>query len=127
MIKELALVGLGGAAGSILRFLISVYSIKWFPTTSFPLGTFIVNIFGSLLLGVIMGYVLKTETNTEQLRLLIGIGFCGGFTTFSTFAYENISMIQQNNYSQFLLYAAVSLIVGLLAILLGVWLSKSFI
>lgn len=126
MIKQLILVGVGGAVGSILRFIISILSIKWF-TTSFPFGTMTVNIIGSLLLGLVMGYVIKTHTDTEQIRLLIGVGFCGGFTTFSTFAYENITLLQQNNYSQFLLYVFISLVFALLAILAGFWLSKYFI
>lgn len=126
MIKQLVLVGLGGAVGSILRYVISVLSIRWF-STSFPVGTFTVNILGSLLLGLVMGYLIKINTDSEQIRLLIGVGFCGGFTTFSTFAYENITMLQQNNYLQFFSYALLSLILGLLAILLGLWLSKLFI
>lgn len=123
MIKNLLLVFIGGGLGSSLRYIIS----KYLNTGSLiPYGTFVVNILGSLLLGVILGWALKSYTLNNPLYLLIGVGFCGGFTTFSTFSFENYSLIKAGDYLSFSVYFFGSLILGILAILIGILISKLF-
>ena len=117
MFNALVLVGLGGAAGSIARFLISYFMAKRF-TSGFPWATFSVNIFGALLIGIFIGLFAKPPEQTH-LKLLLITGFCGGFTTFSTFSLENISLLQQGQYGMAALYVLASLVFGVLAVWLG--------
>lgn len=117
MFNALVLVGLGGAAGSIARFLISYYMAKRF-TSGFPWATFSVNVFGALLIGIFIGLFGKIPEQT-QMKLLLATGFCGGFTTFSTFSLENISLLQQGHYGMAAVYVLTSLVFGVLAVWLG--------
>lgn len=123
MIKYLIYVGLGGAAGSMLRFGISQL-IKSFGSTNFPWATFLVNIGGCLLMGFLMGYFQKTDTSTLSWQLLLTTGFCGGFTTFSAFAWENFQLYQQGNLTVFTTYIISSILIGILAVLGGFFLSQ---
>jgi CrcB protein len=91
--KEILIVGIGGFAGSVSRYLIQTTMVNRFITV-FPLGTFTINIIGSLLIGVIFGLADRYQFMTQEWRLLLAIGFCGSFTTFSTFAFENLQMIK---------------------------------
>ena len=116
-------VGLGGCLGSVARYVLSK-SIDGKLNTVFPYGTLAVNILGSLILGFVYGVALKKAGTASPLTIFLGVGFCGGFTTFSTFAWENINLLQQRLISPALLYIAVSLVVGLLAIAFGTWLSR---
>lgn len=120
--KAVLLVFVGGGLGSVLRFL--VYRAMLLLNLASVYGTFAVNILGSLILGVIMGYFLKEGHITNNFHLFIATGFCGGFTTFSTFAFENQAFLRSGDYVQFLLYAFGSLFIGILAILLGIFLAK---
>ncbi len=86
--KQLLLVFIGGGFGSVLRFIIAKYLNS--SENGIPYGTFAANIIGSLLIGIILGLAAKNNTLTENQTLLLATGFCGGFTTFSTFAYENL-------------------------------------
>ncbi|WP_424494813.1 fluoride efflux transporter CrcB [Salinimicrobium sp. GXAS 041] len=122
MIKNALLVFIGGGLGSVLRYLIS----KYLNNASLPLGTFTVNILGSFLLGITFGLILKYQPASSTANLLFGVGFCGGFTTFSTFAVENQVFLRTGDYSHFLLYAFGSLFFGILAVFLGLFLSKLF-
>ncbi|NJO91696.1 MAG: fluoride efflux transporter CrcB [Chloroflexia bacterium] len=118
------LVGTGGLVGSILRYLVSQLIQKVFETT-FPLGTLVVNIVGSFLIGIIYALSERSEILSAEWRVFLAVGFCGGFTTFSSFAYENFAMA---NIQQFLfsaLYIGLSLILGLLAVYLGVQLLRT--
>lgn len=122
--KGFFLVFLGGGLGSILRYF--VYRLMQFgQLTSIP-ATFIVNLLGSLILGIVMGYALKDGRISGNLLLFLATGFCGGFTTFSTFAFENRSLLSSGDYLSFFLYAFGSLVLGILAILLGIFISRSF-
>lgn len=123
MIKNLILVAIGGASGSVLRYLVHwVVSKKSYST--FPYQTFLVNIIGCLLIGLLVGYLYKYNTVNESLKLLLITGFCGGFTTFSAFGLENVNLIQNQNYQLALLYTSLSLILGILAVSLGIFISK---
>ena len=117
--KQIALVSIGGAVGSILRYFISI-GIKQSP---FPLATLLVNIVGSLIIGIIMGWSAK-QANADYWRLLLAMGVCGGFTTFSAFAWENLQLLQQERYLHFCVYAGGTLILGLVAVAFGYWLTK---
>ena len=125
MLKNILLVGLGGFAGSVLRYLAYISIDKNLPM-SWPLATFTVNIFGSLILGFIYGLLHKTTFVSQDTRLLLAVGFCGSFTTFSTFAFENLQMIQQKAFLSLISYTGLSLIIGIGAAYLGFFLAKMF-
>lgn len=96
MIRSILLVGLGGCIGSILRYLVSTV-IPW-DKSGFPTATFIVNIAGCLLIGLVYGLLSKYSAGqSNSLYLLLTTGFCGGFTTFSTFSNEAVTMLQSGN------------------------------
>ena len=118
MLKSIALVGLGGAFGSILRYVISL-GLKQFITSSFPFATFAINVIGCLIIGILYGISEKNNLGNSDFNYLLIIGFCGGFTTFSTFANENYNLLQQNNITVPLLYITSSVILGILAVKLG--------
>ncbi|WP_338375303.1 fluoride efflux transporter CrcB [uncultured Flavobacterium sp.] len=123
MFKNLILVAIGGASGSVLRYLVHwIVAKKSFST--FPYQTFIVNIIGCLLIGILVGYFSRFQNVNESLKLLLITGFCGGFTTFSAFGLENVNMIQNQNYQLALIYTSLSLILGILAVSLGILISK---
>ena len=90
----------------------------------FNLGTLSVNVIGSFFIGLILGYVLKSQPENQNLISFAVIGFCGGFTTFSSFSYDNFLLLKQGDYPQFLIYAVGSLVVGLLAVAVGFLITK---
>lgn len=124
MFKNLLLVGVGGFMGSIARYLVYLVVGKRLASI-FPWSTFIVNIAGSLILGILMGIMIKTTMINDNVRLLVAVGFCGSFTTFSTFAYENMFLYQQKALPTAIGYTAASLILGLAAIFGGYFIGKS--
>ncbi|MBR4434429.1 MAG: fluoride efflux transporter CrcB [Bacteroidaceae bacterium] len=113
MIRSLLLVALGGAVGSAGRYLVSLIG-----GTSLPWGTFAVNIVGSLLIGFLTGMLGKGILSPE-MKLLLITGFCGGFTTFSTFAAESLSMMKVGDVVLTALYIGASVAVGIVAVWLG--------
>ena len=123
MLRAIILVGAGGGAGSIFRYLTSVFVGKCFQT-AFPLATFITNILGCLIIGLLFGVFERYQMTNPDLKYLFVTGFCGGYTTFSTFAAENINLFQSENSLTAFAYIAVSVIVGLLAVWAGVALAK---
>mgnify|MGYP003137825684 FL=1 len=122
MLKQLLLIFLGGGLGSVLRYLISK-SLN-FETAFIPFGTFTVNILGSLLLGLILGIAAKSDFFSSNIVLFLAVGFCGGFTTFSSFAFENQALLRSGDYLNFFFYTFGSIILGILAVFLGLFLSK---
>ncbi|SMG40122.1 camphor resistance protein CrcB [Marivirga sericea] len=123
MIKNILLIGLGGGLGSIARYATSQYADKYLSSV-LPYGTFIANILGSLLIGVLLGYLV--DHPSQNFKLLLVTGFCGGFTTFSTFTYENFSYLQNGQIGLFLLYTLGSVVIGLLTVFAGFNLVKLF-
>lgn len=120
--KNLLLIFIGGGFGSVMRYCIS----KWLNNTEtdIPYGTFAVNILGSFLIGLILGYAAKTDTISDNHTLLLATGFCGGFTTFSSFAYENHVFLKSGDFTSFAIYTVVSFISGFLAVFAGMYLIK---
>ena len=117
------MVGTGGFAGSVARYLVA-RSIDLRVASLIPFGTLVVNVLGSFILGVVFAVTLKKPEESEAWRLLLGVGFCGGFTTFSTFALENLQLFQQKHFTEFLIYTTVSLMLCLLGTGLGVWMGN---
>lgn len=122
--KQALLVFIGGGFGSVARY----YTSRWLNNleTAIPYGTMFSNVLGSLLIGFILGYLSKASNMSQTQSLLLATGFCGGFTTFSTFAYENHLLIKNGDYFSFLPYTLLSLVLGFSAVFVGLYLSKLF-
>lgn len=122
--KQLLLVFLGGGIGSTLRYYIG--NLFNSSENGIPYGTFIANILGSLLIGIILGLALKQNSLSQNTVLFLATGFCGGFTTFSAFAYENHLFLKSGDFTSFALYTIGSFIIGFAAVFFGMWLVKYF-
>jgi len=118
MIKSILIIWIGGGFGSVLRFLMQNLAVKYFHT-SFPLGTFLVNIIGCFFIGIFFGISEKQGWMTSEWRLFLITGICGGFTTFSSFSYDGISLLRQGDYLYFGAYLILSVGLGLLATFFG--------
>lgn len=125
MLKQILLVGLGGGIGSILRYLTSFLTQKYNPAP-FPLATFMANILGCFLIGLLTGYLGQNIQANQNLKLLFITGFCGGYTTFSAFALENVALFQNNNPWMAIGYTTASIILGMLVVWLGMAITKQF-
>lgn len=121
--KEILLVGLGGGAGSIARFLCH-RGVNAFYPHAFPFGTMVVNVAGCLLIGIIFGLFEKGTFIKPEWRLLLATGFCGGFTTFSAFAAENVQLLKDGRMLYFLIYTVASVVLGIVATFAGMNLLK---
>ena len=118
MIKEMLIAGAGGFVGTGLRYLIGVLAKQWCSGT-FPLGTFIVNALGCLIIGVVYGLSEKSGVLNSNHVLLLATGFCGGFTTFSAFANETWLLGTKGDMLMSAVYVAASIIVGIVCVWLG--------
>jgi fluoride exporter len=123
MFRLIFIIGTGSFLGGVLRFLTSRF-IQNFVVWAFPLGTFIVNILGCFLIGFFYGLSEKGNILTAEWRMFLTVGFCGGFTTFSTFANENIALLRDGNFFYFTLYTGLSVFIGLMATYLGNFITK---
>ena len=117
MIKDLLLVGIGSGIGGVCRYLISLFMSH--SQNGFPWGTFIANIAGCMLIGVLWGVMSRFQNLSPAFSLLLMVGFCGGFTTFSTFSKEGLAMLQANNFTLFTLYTVGSIVLGIMAVAIG--------
>ena len=121
--KQLILVFIGGGLGSIFRYIISKYLNS--PVSGIPYGTFLVNVFGSLFIGIILGLAIKNQALNQNQTLLLATGFCGGLTTFSAFAYENHLFLKSGNLTLFFWYSIASFAAGLAAVFFGMYAVRS--
>ena len=118
MLRNILLVAIGGAIGSVCRYLLSGINVA-----SWPWGTFAVNILGSLFIGLLVGLISKGIVSPE-IKLLLVTGFCGGFTTFSTFANESFSMMKAGDVLMMALYIGGSVAIGILAVYVGLQIAR---
>ncbi|MCB0708504.1 MAG: fluoride efflux transporter CrcB [Chitinophagaceae bacterium] len=115
MVKDFLLIGLGGAAGSVLRYATGLL----LSNKHFPIATFSVNIIGSFIIGVVFALSIRDESFSNNWKLFLATGLCGGFTTFSAFSLENMGLLQSGKYSIALLYIGLSIVLGIAATFLG--------
>lgn len=120
--KQILLVFIGGGFGSVFRYVLGKYLNNF--ESGIPYGTFAANILGSLFIGIILGLAAKNETLSQNQTLLLATGFCGGFTTFSTFAYENHIFLKNGDFALFAFYTIASFVVAFLAVFAGIYLVK---
>ena len=121
MWKEILYVGAGSFLGGALRYAVSLL-LKC--NGSFPWATFSVNMIGCLLIGLLMGLSMRLPNISQQVLLFLSIGFCGGFTTFSTFSKEGLMMLQSANYLLFAIYVLASILFGLALVAAGYFMVK---
>ncbi len=123
MIKTILYIALGGAIGSVLRYLTSILVSKYW-SNNFPLATFLTNILGCFLIGLLLGFLTKNHLQNSDLKWFLITGFCGGYTTFSAFGLENVTLLQSNNSFVALGYIGLSVCVGLFSVWLGLFVAK---
>ncbi len=122
--KAILYIFLGGGTGSVLRYLIQLLISKN-TISDFPVATFLINITGSILIGIF--FTLSERFNlASEIRLLLTVGLCGGFTTFSTFSADNLNLLKDGYYFTFSFYTLGSILLGITGTLLGIWLGKNF-
>jgi CrcB protein len=122
-LRIILLIGLGGSVGSILRYLTAVAVHKYY-SGMFPLATLLINVLGSFLIGIIFGCMERHQLSNPDLKFLLATGFCGGYTTFSAFAFENVNLMQSGNNTMAFAYIAGSILIGLTATWAGLALVK---
>ena len=123
MIKNFLIVGLGGAAGSMLRYAVHRF-FQAQSAATFPTGTLLVNIGGCFLIGILWGMATRSLLWNEEMKLLLMTGFCGGFTTFSAFTLDGIGLLKENKTTLFFVYLTASVVGGLLATFIGIRIAK---
>lgn len=123
MLKHILLIGTGGFIGSVARYYVSKLNLLWF-FLSVPIGTLLVNIAGCFIIGFLTGISDKSNLLSTDMRLFLMVGFCGGFTTFSSFANENLMLLHTGEILSITLYTSLSVILGFLAVYLGYVLSN---
>ena len=116
----------GSAIGGVFRYLAGGLAQRLLDTT-FPIGTLLINVTGSLLLGIFVRYGLETHTITPEMRAFLTVGFCGGYTTFSSFSYETAALLEDGEWTRAALYVIGSVILSLLGMFLGFVLAREII
>lgn len=119
-------VGLGSAIGGIARYLVGTF-IQQRAGISFPLGTLVINVTGSFLLGFLLRIALGSTAISPERRALLTTGFCGGFTTFSTFSLDSVSLIEEGSYGPLSMYILLSVGLSILATFAGMALAESML
>lgn len=123
MLRNLLIVGIGSFLGGVLRYLISIV-MKNYCSQGFPWATLMVNLLGCLVFGLVFGLFSKYSNINNLWCLLLTTGFCGGFTTFSTFANEGLQMLSSGNVWNFVLYVSASVIFGFALVALAYWIVR---
>jgi len=124
MDRSILLVGIGGFIGSVLRYLAAVF-FAGKTSTSFPLATFTVNVSGCFLIGVVFALSERGDVLSPEWRIFLATGLCGGFTTFSSFSYESIRLLQDGQFLYIGLNVVLSVALGFAATYLGMILVKA--
>jgi len=124
MTRNILFVAIGGMLGSVLRYLLSTLMVGLLPYP-FPFGTFVVNLIGCFVMGATVSYAERSLWFHQEWRIFITVGLCGGFTTFSAFALENITLLLDKNYLAFAAYVFASVVLGIGAVLAGFLLVRS--
>lgn len=119
MLRTILIVGTGGFIGSVMRYLVQFYVEKGMSST-FPMGTLIANIAGSFIIGMVFELAEKGNLMSSEWRIFLTVGICGGFTTFSAFAYNNFTMIKEHSYGQLLFNLGGNIFLGILAVYVGI-------
>lgn len=119
-------VAVGSALGGVTRFLLGAF-VQQRAGTSFPIGTLIINITGSFLLGFLLRYALGTTSVSPDVRGFLTTGFCGGYTTFSTFTYDTMMLLEDRELGRAALYVGASVIVALVGAYLGITLGRELL
>lgn len=112
MIRNLLIIALGGGIGSVARYLLSIFVQNRF-AIFFPFGTLTVNIIGSFVLGTLLGFADRGSLISQEWKLFLAVGLCGGFTTFSTFASENLALLRDGEYLYAITYSGLSVFLGI--------------
>ncbi|ESU28459.1 crcB protein [Flavobacterium limnosediminis JC2902] len=121
--RTILLIALGGGLGSVFRYLTSQFVNRFFQLY-FPYATFITNVLGCFLIGLFLGWLEKNDVTHPDLKFFLVTGFCGGYTTFSTFSNENVQLFQANQSGTAFLYIGLSVVLGLAATWGGLMISK---
>lgn len=123
MLKMILFAGSGSFIGGVLRYLTQLMFSKFY-SGSIPMGTLVVNIIGSFLIGVIFALSEKSDIISQETKIFLAVGICGGFTTFSSFSIENLFLLRDGQYFQMILYTLLSVFIGLSATFTGFQLIK---
>jgi CrcB protein len=124
MDRSILLVGIGGFVGSVARYLVAVLFAGQISSV-FPFATLTVNVVGCFVIGILFGLSDRGNLLSPEWRMLLTTGFCGGFTTFSTFSYESLRLMQDGEYLYLAAYVLISVVVGLAATFVGITLIRS--
>ena len=118
LLEQLACVALGGMTGTVLRFMVGRWSARYW-TSTFPVATLLINFTGSLIIGFFLIWTTERVLADPRWRLLIAVGFCGGYTTFSSYAFETFSMFERGDWRLSVANFAANNLLALLAVLVG--------
>lgn len=121
---DVVLVGSGGFLGANARYLLAKAIAERYGT-AFPYGTLLINVTGSLIIGVLLTYLTDRANISPNYRLLFVVGFLGAYTTFSTYTYDALTLIQNNDWPRALLYFGSTIVLGMAAVTVGMWIGRA--